>query len=70
MLGYIIFIMALLHSSNDSTRVLKSVEEDALELGDLERQESNVSYTCTLRNIFLDPQGIFILLLLVFTVSS
>lgn len=37
MLGYITFIMTSLHSSNYSTRILKSVEEDALELGDLER---------------------------------
>lgn len=57
MLGYITFRMASLRSSKDSTRVLKSVEEGALDVGDWKGQESNVSYTCTLKNIFSRPPG-------------
>lgn len=57
MLGYITFIMASLRSSKDSTGVLKSVEEGALEVGDLERARKQCFLYMHPKKHFSRPPG-------------
>lgn len=57
MLGYITFRMASLRSSKDSTRVFKSMEEGALEVGDLERARKQCFLYMHPKKHFSRPPG-------------